>query len=426
MRRFGKSLVVLLVLLVAFSLAAAAQQKTTLRVSWWGSQTRHDLTLKVIELFEQLNPDIDVVPEYTGWDGYWDRLAAQAAGGNLPDVMQQDYKYLYQYYESNLLLPLDPFFESGLIDIRGVDESVLSSGRINGQHYGLSLGSNAYAILYDPEMFARAGIAAPGVDWTWEDFVDIARQIRQRLGVFAITAMPMTMANVSGFEHYLRQHGQTLFTADGTALGYDDDRYFVEFYKMDIDLTREGVLAPPEIRLENPTVENDLIVTGRAAMASYWTNQIVAISSAAGRRLEMALFPNASTQVQYGSYIKPSMFFSITQHTKNAEAAARFIDFFTNSVEANRILMAERGVPIAAGVRAGLAPFLGPEQRQMFDMVELAARYSSPIDPPPPAAFNQVLDILDDVHYKMLFGVATLEQGAREFRQRASAALAAQ
>lgn len=425
MKRIGKSLVALLVLLLAFSLVASAQ-KTTLRVSWWGSQSRHDRTLEVIKLFEQLNPDIDVVPEYTGWDGYWDRLAAQAAGGNLPDVMQQDYKYLYQYYDSNLLRSLDPYFQSGLIDISGVAESVLSSGRINGQHYGLSLGSNAYAIIYDPAMFAQAGVAEPTVDWTWEDFLATSRQIRQRLGVYAMTALPMTMANVSGFEHYLRQHGETLFTADGSALGYQDDKYFVEFYKMDLDLTREGVFSPAEIRLENHTVENDLIVTKRSAMASYWTNQIVAISSAAGRPLKMALFPNASTQTQYGSYIKPSMFFSITQHSKNPEAAARFIDFFTNSVEANKILMAERGVPIAAGVRSGLAPLLGAEQRQMFDMVDLASRYSSPIDPPPPAAFNQVIDILEDVHYKMLFGVATLEQAAREFRQRASAALAAQ
>src|SRR5690625_2032825 len=55
-------------------------EETTIRVAWWGDQERHDMTLEVIELFEELNPGIKVQPEYTGWDGYWERLNTQAAG----------------------------------------------------------------------------------------------------------------------------------------------------------------------------------------------------------------------------------------------------------------------------------------------------------------------------------------------------------
>ena len=58
--------------------------KTTLNVLWWGSQTRHEQTTAMLEKFEELNPDIDVVMDYSDWDGYWTKLPAQVAGGQTP------------------------------------------------------------------------------------------------------------------------------------------------------------------------------------------------------------------------------------------------------------------------------------------------------------------------------------------------------
>ena len=49
--------------------ASGAEGKTTLNVLWWGSQTRHEMTTEMLEKFEELNPDIDVVMDYSDWDG---------------------------------------------------------------------------------------------------------------------------------------------------------------------------------------------------------------------------------------------------------------------------------------------------------------------------------------------------------------------
>jgi multiple sugar transport system substrate-binding protein len=47
-----------------------------------------------------------VETETTGFAGYWDQLAAHAAAGNLPDVMQMDYAYIAQYNDQNMLVDL--------------------------------------------------------------------------------------------------------------------------------------------------------------------------------------------------------------------------------------------------------------------------------------------------------------------------------
>ena len=85
--------------------AADSGEKIELRVAWWGSQDRHDRTIAAIEQFEALYPNIDVVYEFAGWGDYWTLMTTQAAGGNLPDVMQQDYARLEEW-EKGFVCPV--------------------------------------------------------------------------------------------------------------------------------------------------------------------------------------------------------------------------------------------------------------------------------------------------------------------------------
>ena len=66
-------------MLFALVSTAAAEEPVTLRILWWGSQTRHDLTMAAIEKFMEKNPDIKIEPEYTSWDGYWEKVARSPA-----------------------------------------------------------------------------------------------------------------------------------------------------------------------------------------------------------------------------------------------------------------------------------------------------------------------------------------------------------
>ena len=87
-----------------------------LRVAWWGSQDRHNRTIKAIELFQKKYPQIKVTYEFAGWGDYWTKMTTQAAGRNLPDVMQQDYAYITEWSSRGLIAPLDDYVKSGTID----------------------------------------------------------------------------------------------------------------------------------------------------------------------------------------------------------------------------------------------------------------------------------------------------------------------
>ena len=71
--------------------------KCTLRFSWWGGDDRHQATLEAIDLWNQRHPEIEIVPEYGGWDGWTEKVSAQLSGGTEPDIMQINYDWLISF-----------------------------------------------------------------------------------------------------------------------------------------------------------------------------------------------------------------------------------------------------------------------------------------------------------------------------------------
>lgn len=151
-----------------------------LRMTWWGSQTRHDLTAKMIKRFEEKNPGITIKPEYSGWDGYFDKLSTQVAGSNAPDIIQMDYAFLSDYAKRGTLLDLTPYTQDGTLRTEDHDQSMISAGSIDGKLYAITLGVNAPGVIYNASVLQELGIAEPQESWTWMDFADMANTIADK------------------------------------------------------------------------------------------------------------------------------------------------------------------------------------------------------------------------------------------------------
>lgn len=416
----------LVALLVLSSVAVIAQDQTEVRISWWGSQNRHDRTIAAIELYEELNPDIDIVYEFQGWGDHWTKLSTQAAGGELPDIMQHDYARIEEWVNNDLLMPLDGYIESGAIDTEFIADSSLAGGMVDGSMYGINLGNNSEVFTLDADAFEAAGLELPPVDWTWADFEDIAMTLHEELGTYAI------MSNITTDQLwkslYMSCCDAWSYNADGTALGYEDDAQLIEFYNMWLRLQEAGALQSYEenVAMGDQGVEANLIVPGEAAMAYHWSNQIVAISTAAGddRNFVMHTVPRVEGG-QPSNYIKPSMFFSITSQATAPDEAAAFIDWFVNSVEANEILEAERGVPISSVVRDALLPELGTAQAEMFRYLGVIEDNNSPIRPADPAGHSDIINNiwLPEFVEPVMYGLLSPEEAAQILREEANAIL---
>ncbi len=410
--------------------SAQPAQKVDLKVIWWGSQTRHEGTIKTIDLYKQKNPNVTAVYEFAAWNDYWTKVTTMAAGGQLPDVMQQDYAYVAEWQKRNLLHALDEYVQSKVLDFSNVTDALISSGRIGGKLYAVNLGSNSEAMILDTDVFKQAGVALPKSDWTWEDFEKIVLEIHQKTGLYGHGP---GLDNIQLWKNIYLGLGQWAYNNEGTALGYTDDKPFADHLAMMLRLMKAGAIPSKQEAIatwgdgDNP--EQTPIIQKKAGMQFLWSNQAFAVNKASGegRHFVLMSLPRTRRGGPSPNYIKASMFFSVSNQSKTPKEAARFIDYFTNDIDANKILMAERGVPISSEIRTALSPLVPPITQEVFNFVGWVAKEASPCPPPDPVKNTDIYTNVwrPQVIEKVLFGVITPEQGAKVLRDKATELLAA-
>lgn len=426
---FFTFLVLMMLLFSSVIMAQEEREPVTLRLTWWGSETRHERTTQVVELFEAEYPWITVVSEpISAFNDYWIALDAQATAGNLPDVVQQDYSRLELWVDNGWLLPLDDLVEDGLIDLSNVSEANIQGGIVDESLYAVSMGTNSFGVLLDVEAFESAGIPLPEQDWTWTDFENICMELYEKLDRWCIGG---NLDNDNGLASLMLGYGELFYAEDQQSLGYTDDQPLIDFLNMQLRLQKAGAIPnrADQIQIE-ATAEDEPIIAGDAVMAAIWSNQLVAIWNASGedREFIMVHMPRPEDGCCSENYVKPSQFLAVNANSEHPEEAALLIDFFTNSLEANRILLAERGVPISGLVQEDLTDYVTPAQVEMFAFLSRVEKDSSPLPPPDPALHGSIRDTLiyPILRDAVLFEEITADEAVILFREEVDALLSAQ
>ena len=399
---------------------ATSEDQITLRVQWWGPQIRHDDTLKVIRMYEEQNPHVKIEAEFSSFDGYWQSMAAQAAGNNLPDVMTQNFgEYITQYTERGLMVDLNEFVEDGTIDGSNISADVLDSGTLDGKLVGISLGTNAFGVFYNPELLELAGVEEPKLGWTWEDYAAAAEKVAAvaDYGAFNLDIL-QTYESIRMFEVYLREHGLELYNEDVSGLGWEDDQVLIDYLQLWLDMLKNGSIPPLEVAQEYNSLENTMIGLGSLGLDIRWANQLVAINNTAKGKLKIGPLPGPNEQ--QGMYLRPSMLFSIPTTSEHKKEAAKFIDYFTNDLEANKILKGERGVPVSSVIRDAIKPDLDESTQAVFEFIDMVTNNSSPVDKNQPPFSNEIFALIGDAFEKVLYEQITPQEAASEIRQKAN------
>lgn len=414
-----------LVLLVAVACSKANESdeaskaedgQEVLRVFWWGNEGRQERTLKVIEKFEKKYPHIKVEWEDAPNSTYWIQIAMKTADQQMADVIQMDYKYIDEFVKRQLLLPMDGLVQDGLLGMADMDASSVESGKVDGKLYGIVTGINSPSYIYDPALLAKYDVEAPGEGYTYEDLLAISRKLKTAVNDPEFYPIGSTSFD---FSYYLRQRGASLYNAEGTGLGYSDDKLLTDFLNLQNQFIEEGLMAPDWLTSNLKGEKEQLISRELAAFHSIASNNVIGYSNAAGRSFKLIPLPSYAGG-QEGNFVKPSMFFSISSYTKQSENAALFIDFFQNDTEANEDLRGERGVPAVTAVRQHLMSLLSPAEQEQYVYMEKVEQRSSAIDPPAPLVSGRVGTVFSKVEAQFKKGELTANDAAAKFREEAT------
>lgn len=409
-------------LAVSGRFSARAQSDARLRMFWWGAKERAERTEKVNALYQQKNPGVTVAGETLGWADYWPRLATQAAGRNAPDLIQMDYRYIFEYARRETLLPLDSYIGKGL-NLADFSKEAVDSGKVDGKIYGVSLGLNSTALTYDKAAIEGFGVKLPNWEMTWAQLGDMAVEIAKAANKPGYTGIHDGGRFEPALEVWMRQRGKALYTDDGK-LGFDEKDIGDWFAYWD-DLRKRGGCASPEVQaLDNGEIDTSLLTLGKAAMVFAHSNQLVGFQALTKGKLGIGMYPSGGPGAKPGQYLKPAMLLSVYSKTKTPDAAVKLLDFFVSNLEAGALLGVERGVPASSAVRKSVEPSLDELGKAMAQYISFVTDKVGPLPPPPPQGAGEIQTVLRRVNEQIGFKRVSVSDGAKQFMADAKAVLA--
>lgn len=396
----------------------------TLSFTWWGNQTRTERTEAACNLYTQQHPNVKFELNPISGKEYWDKVTALAAGGNAPELMQQDYDRFRIFQEKKILEPMNAYVDNGTIDLTDIPEAFLGAGQVDGQYYAFNLGVNAPCLVYNKTMLDGAGITVPD-QMTWDDFHALAKEVYEKIGV------KTSYGTYYGPQHQIRMSvrnaGKHVYNEDGTGLGFDDVKLVERVFANYEYSYTSGYGVPGEMYTGATSVELGPIVTGDSWCEFLNSNQVVALQAAMEDEVAMVMNPEFADKTMDGAYLKPSVMISLsaqgTDDEKNASAAV--VNYLLNSIEANEILLAERGVPINTKVREALADKVDETTKKTFDFISVVENHCSEIDAPDPSCASELDAAAKVLMDEVLYGKKTAAQAAEEWMTKANSLLGA-
>ena len=383
---------------------------TELALAWWGNPTRNKNTDAMIAAYTAANPNVKISGQPGEFNSYWDKLATQTAGGTAPDIIQMDMAYIAEYGTRGALLDL------GKVDVSKFVEGTVDSGKINDKLVGVNAGINSALFFANPKIFEKAKMELPDdTTWTWDQMAEVGAEVASKAGV------PFGIASVMGsdplFATFLRQNGKELFTPDG--LGFEAAEAQA-WYDMMVKFQKAKALGTPEQISEEVAkpLDQSALVVGKAAMQYYNSNQLEAVSAAAGGDYLMAMVRGPSLTgkaTERKTWYKASMLWSASAKTKNPDAAIAWINWFANDPAAADIDKAERGIPPNSEILAEVTPKLSEAQQVVAKYItdiktEVA---NTPIAPPPGG--GTLAEVLFRNGIDVLFGRTSSADAAQKF-----------
>ena len=323
--------------------ADSGKVQGAIRLSYWGSGQRVELTNGVSNLFTKANPGVTVTPEYTDFASYWNKLNVQATSGNMACVAQMQGRQLNDYATKGILLDLEPLVKSGKIDVSQIPKNVLDTGRgTDGKLYEIPYGAAYDSIMINQTLAKQAGVGDPAADWTWDGFESYMKKAQPNLpsGVKAV--------NLGGglpnyFIEYVQAQGQKMF--EGSKVAFPEQS-LVDFWTKWESWRKAGLTTTAQEKAaEAPQTEQSFIAQGKVLADNKPGNQLGQAQGAltgakAGQQLTTVALPGGSGGP--GSVLFTSGF-SIPKSCNNQATAAAYINFWVNDHDANMLFSSNNG-----------------------------------------------------------------------------------
>ncbi|MFE2881374.1 ABC transporter substrate-binding protein [Streptomyces graminifolii] len=302
-----------------------------------------------------LQPELDKFKKQTGitvklevvpWSDLLNRILTATTSGQGPDVLNIGNTWSASLQATGAFLPWNTanFAKIGGKD-RFVDSALGSTGATGKDPAAVPLYSMAYALYYNKQIFADAGISQPPA--TWDELVADGKKIQAK-GKQVIGAEG---ANVSENIHhafvFAKQHGAEFFTADGKPDFTSDG--VVAAVKQYVDLMAKDKVIPVGNAeyAQNQSVSD--FAKGKTAMLM-WQSASANLKSQGMSESSYGIAPipvqsgTPGTGAQTNSMVA-GINLAVFKNSNNLDGSTKFVKFMTSDAEQKILNTAYSSIP---------------------------------------------------------------------------------
>lgn len=370
--KIAKTMAMLAGVAYAAMVVSSPVSAAELRMSWWGGESRHVATQKAIAACGEKYGHT-VKGEFTGFDGYLEKLTTQMAGKTEADIVQVNWPWLPLFSKNGEgfadLRQLKP------LDLSQWDASDLDAGSMNGVLQGLSVSTTGRVFFFNATTFEKAGVAVPS---TWDGFFAATKIIKEKLGKdhYTFNAVKET-AQLLVTLAVVQKTGKDLVDTKTNRVAWTPEE-LAEGISFLGKLVETGAIRSQKEEAADGNVnlfEKPSWSEGKIAGSYEWdsTYSKYADPLKDGQVLKPVKMLKLTGGVTEGVYRKPSMVFSISKNSKNQEAAAQILNCLLNEPEGIDALGTSRGLPASKAAATRLGDKGEPEVRAANAIVMAAS-----------------------------------------------------
>jgi putative chitobiose transport system substrate-binding protein len=286
-------LALVIVLLIMLGNALPALAAPAKQVEFWTMQLSpfHDAYVQgVIAGFERENPDIKVKWVDIPWSEMERKTLTSIAAKSAPDVVNLNPQFSSKLAEFGALASPDSYLSKA--EIATYVQPAWRGNQLNGKTFALPWYLNTNVVLYNKEIFAKAGVKVPE---TFDELLIAARLIKARTGSY--TYFP-ALDGSAPLEAMVAMGGEVL-TSNGCAPGFLEKKTgqlsrgetIFNYYHA---LYQEG-LVPKNVVTEGHRKSVEMFLSGQVAMITTGMQFLQTIKTS-----NPSFYPNVGVAAQMG------------------------------------------------------------------------------------------------------------------------------
>ncbi|MEX2607489.1 MAG: extracellular solute-binding protein [Kiritimatiellia bacterium] len=310
-----------------------------------GRQAERETLAAQVARFNQTNSDIRIDLTFIPEGAYNSQVQAAALAGDLPDLLEFDGPFLYNYVWQNQLRPI-----RGLISPETYDSlipSMIEQGTYNGDFWSVGQFDSGLGLFADRSKLEAVGARIPthpSEAWTVEEFEEILAKLAERDPDGQVLDLKL---NYRG-EWYTYAFSPALVSAGGGLIARPEYG------------TAEGVLDGPEsigvmsrfqrwveeAHFVDPNVDDNAFAGGRVALSWVGHWEYDRYRETLGDNLVLLPLPDFGGGSRTG---QGSWSWGVTRTCPHPEAAGAFLDFLLRDRQVLEMVAANGAVPATRG-----------------------------------------------------------------------------